>query len=421
MNRPLYVAALAVFLLGSDAGPVLAQTSDVSMVGMATMGASPAVVRDVDDPLVTETDLPPLGWTCPMHPEIHETHEGEVCPLCKMDLVATRRAEAWTCPVHSLILESEGGACPIGGRDLIPIRLELTWTCSDHPDVRSLEPGMCPVDGERRLAQRLAALPHEDHTAKHGGTFFMAPDNWHHLEGTYPEPGRFVLYVYDNYSQPLAPGSLNGRAVLAEDYDIATDRTIESVAYPLLPSRDGRSLEAHVGTQDLPTEIAVKVRFEPGSEEVRFDFLFAGLTREDAPNAPAPMPAERRAAPITAPQAVPATAGTLSMSIPDAPAAIAAEIAARNAHVERLVRDGAFTEIWIPALEAKDLALALTPRIEALPADRQLQVRLAVKDLVRAAWLLDWYGDLGNRARVESAYAIFGRAAADIETAYDLP
>ena len=133
-----------------------------------------------------------------------------MCPLCKMDLVATRRAEAWTCPVHSLILESEGGACPIGGRDLIPIRLELTWTCSDHPDVRSLEPGMCPVDGERRLAQRLAALPHEDHTAKHGGTFFMAPDNWHHLEGTYPEPGRFVLYVYDNYSQPLAPGSLNG-------------------------------------------------------------------------------------------------------------------------------------------------------------------------------------------------------------------
>ena len=233
MNRVLTVAALAAFIMlvmAGDPPPALAQTpdvdataqeklaalenalqalqrqidelragllgqvgdpADVSMAGMATAGASPAVVRALADPLVDESELPPLGWTCPMHPEIHETHAGGVCPICKMDLVETRRAEAWTCPVHSVILEAAGGVCPIGGRELIPIRLQLTWTCPDHLDVSSLQPGMCPIDGGQRLVQRLAALPHEDHTPKHGGTFFMAPDNWHHVEGTYPEPGRF--------------------------------------------------------------------------------------------------------------------------------------------------------------------------------------------------------------------------------------
>ena len=29
----------------------------------------------------------------------------------------------------------------------------------------------------------------------------MAPDNWHHLEGTYPEEGVFRVYLYDNFSQ----------------------------------------------------------------------------------------------------------------------------------------------------------------------------------------------------------------------------
>ena len=95
------------------------------------------------------------------------------------------------------------------------------------------------------------------------------------------------------------------------------------------------------------------------------------------------------------------------------------ELAIRNVTVRNLVRDGGFTEIWIPALEAKDLALALTVHLDRLAPDQQLPVTLAVKELVRAAWLLDWYGDLGNRQRVEAAYAIFGQAAEIIVATYD--
>ena len=379
------------------------------MAGLA-QSKTPSVTRALDNPLVDESNLPPFSFTCPMHPEIHETHNGP-CPICNMNLVETRRAEAWTCPVHSIILDAKGGNCPIGGRQLIPVRLALTWTCPDHPHVSSLEPGMCPIDGGQQMVQQLGSLPHEDHTPKHGGTFFMAPDNWHHLEGTYPASDRFVLHLYDNYSQPMVVGSAKGRAVLRETYDVDTDEMFELAAQPLVASPDGTFLEANIGSDNLPREISVKIRFDPTGPEERFVFTFTETTRTPSPNPTA-------TAPGAFPAGAAATIGTLMVNIPDRPGEIAAEVSARDAHVQNLLRDGAFTEIWIPALEAKDLALALTPHLRHLPAERQLSVRLAVKELVRAAWLLDWYGDLGNRQRVESAYAGFGQAAAAIATAY---
>jgi hypothetical protein len=38
--------------------------------------------------------------------------------------------------------------------------------------------------------------------------------------------------------------------------------------------------------------------------------------------------------------------------------------------------------------------------------------------LVRFAWLLDAFGDLGNRQQVEDAYAAFARAVADVASAF---
>ena len=378
----------------------------------------PSLVRSADDPLVDESNLPPFSFTCPMHPEIHETHNVP-CPICNMNLVETRRAEAWTCPIHSVILEGEDGVCPIGGRPLMPIRLELTWTCSDHPEVTSSEPGICPIDGQQKLVQRLNSLPHEDHSPKHGGTFFMAPDNWHHLEGTYPDPGRFVLYLYDNYSQPMNTGVATGRAVLRETYNVSLDSMVEDVAYPLTVGPEGRFFEVHIGEQELPTAVTAKIRFEPGAVEERFDFTFNSITDDPAGQTSVTARSVDPGATQAFPPPAAATTGTLLVNIPEEPNEIAMELAIRNATVQNLVRDGGFTEIWIPALEAKDLALALTPHLDRLAPDQQLPVRLAVKELVRAAWLLDWHGDLGNRQRVEAAYAIFGQAADIITATYN--
>ncbi len=85
------------------------------------------------------------------------------------------------------------------------------------------------------------------------------------------------------------------------------------------------------------------------------------------------------------------------------------------------MQQGAFGQIFVPALEAKDLALALNERVEELPEADRASIRLAVKQLVRAAWLLDWYGDLGNRDQVSDAYRLFAEAAETIRRAYRVP
>ena len=46
------------------------------------------------------------------------------------------------------------------------------------------------------------------------------------------------------------------------------------------------------------------------------------------------------------------------------------------------------------------------------------EIRIAVRHLVRAAYLLDWYGDLGNKQQVSGAYDIFAEAAHTIINIY---
>ncbi|MCK5427237.1 MAG: FixH family protein [Thermodesulfovibrionia bacterium] len=46
--------------------------------------------------------------------------------------------------------------------------------------------------------------PHMDHTPKHGGTFFMAPNKKNHIEGVYSKERGFQLYIYDEFTQPIS-------------------------------------------------------------------------------------------------------------------------------------------------------------------------------------------------------------------------
>jgi hypothetical protein len=46
---------------------------------------------------------------------------------------------------------------------------------------------------------------------------------------------------------------------------------------------------------------------------------------------------------------------------------------------------------------------------------------LAVKQLVRSAWLIDGYGDLGNRQAVEEAFAMFAAAVDGLKRLHGLP
>ncbi len=259
-----------------------------------------------------------------------------------------------------------------------------------------------------------AAGAHMDHGPKHGGTVFMAPDSFHHIEGTYPEPGVFRLYATDNYRDPVDISTWTGRAVTEEAYDEKTDEFIEVEVFDLFASPDGAFLEALIPQGSVPAEVTAKVIFEEDFPAERFDFIFAELTVEDAPgavtgstlgDAPAAVPLAQRILPD-----IPADAGQ-----------IATEIVSRSQQIAEMIGRGAFTEIFIPALQAKELALALQDHGSELPVGDRNQVRIAVRHLVRAAYLLDWYGDLGNKNDVDSAYGVFGTAVATIGTIYDTP
>ena len=255
-----------------------------------------------------------------------------------------------------------------------------------------------------------AAGAHMDHSSRHGGTVFMAPDSFHHIEGTYPEPGVFRLYASDNYRDPVDVSSWTGRAITEEAYDEATDEFIEVAAYDLFPSPDGSFLEALIPNGDVHSEVTAKVIFEEDFPFERFDFIFGALTTLSPGSSPTFE---------DAPDALPLSARILP-DVPEQPADIAAEITVRNLQIQEMIGRGAFTEIFIPALQAKELALALQQSSVDLPQADLNQVRIAVRHLVRAAYLLDWYGDLGNKNDVDSAYGIFGSAVGDIAAVYGI-
>jgi Heavy metal binding domain len=244
-------------------------------------GARPFAASTQTTAARTLASDPTVSWTCPMHKDILEDRPG-ICPICKMALVAVRLDAIWTCPVHAVVAQAKPGKCPIDHtRDLVQVTVAVSWTCRDHPDVDVLEPGTC-ADGSPMVIKR-TPRPHGNHNPQHGGLFFMAPDNWHHIEGVYPAPGVFRVYFYDEFAKPLPPEQLRavkGRLVLKETFDPATKQTQEQSAFPLAISRDGQYLEARIDAVPVPAQMTAKIQFKPDAREGRFDFAFGELSKE---------------------------------------------------------------------------------------------------------------------------------------------
>ena len=397
--RALVAAACVLMLLP---GPVSAQR-----------GRAPAA-----------RELPPLSTTCVHHPDVLEDRPG-TCPFCKMALVPVRLDSSWMCPVHTTVIEADRGSCRLCRRQLVPVTVNLTWSCRGE-GVDHLEPGVCG-DGSPRIGQR-TLRPHGNHNPRHGGQFFMAPDNWHHIEGAYPAARTFRLYLYDDFGRPLAAAALKdveARVVTKETFEPATRKTTELSAFPLKVARNREYLEARVDQMALPAEMTAKVRFGRGADEHRFDFTFEALTKEPAAPTSLPQPVRTSpAAPSTAtppPSAAPARtseAGPVSPVIPGSMGEILEQLRLRDSEVRSLVERGNFAAVWVPAFQAKDLAIALEPHLEHLAPAKREAGQPAIGRLVRGAWLLDASGDVGNRQQVEAAYTAFTSAVADVLAAF---
>ena len=344
-----------------------------------------------------------------MHPEVLEDKKAQ-CGVCGMDLEPVRLVNMYTCPVHAVIEQSKPGKCRICSRELVQMTAALTFACAANREINQLEPGKCP-DGSA-MVPRYTQRAHGDHNPKHGGIFFMAPDNWHHLEGTFPAPGRFRVYVYDDYSKPLGHGDarkVRGRVVTKEVFDPKTGTTRELASAPLVLARNGAFFEARIESVNLPAKLTAKISFRSDNKESRFDFSFPAYSKDLAARPTNQM--------TQSPQAPTAVASGLSRTTTSSETdALVNDLNARRAEVETLLKSGNYAAIYVPALQAKDAALEIQTRHTSTAGIDRDALEANVKQIVLAAYQLDNYGDIGDGPKVQEAFGTFNAAITALDT-----
>ena len=396
-----------------------------ALIIAVALAVSPAAAPQTAKPAAGAAQagtLPPLSYTCPMHPEILESKTG-VCPICKMDLVPIRLDSVWTCGTKPLaVVRDAPGRCPIDGTALVQVTAVVSWTCPGGAE-ESASPGAC-ADGSPKT-RTYALRAHGNHNPQHGGLFFMASDNAHHLEGAYLSTGVFRMYFYDEFTKPQTIANVRTyRATLmVKDAKTGTDTTYSLV-------RSGRYLQAQIGKLPLPAEMWAKVRFAADGKDNRFDFTFAAFSKEPHASGPALTNAVPTTAPLveTLPVATPSTLapdGTggidpalVPLPIPDTVPEMLAQLRTRSEQIKSFIDKGTFAAIYVPAFQAKDLALALDERKGDLTPEHRKIAEPAIARLVRSAYLLDAFGDIGNKQQISEAYAKFLEAEKDIHSAF---
>ncbi len=343
----------------------------VAVLALAAALSGPAVgagSKAAQDPTDAYT-----VWLCPMHRD-HQSHEPGDCPVCGMALVRRTLVTRYVClGEEDGFVAGEPGACPDTGEPLVPTTREVVWICPGDSGEDRTEPGVCADGSPAEIETRVAE--HGDHNPRHGGILFMAPDGVHHLEGTL-EDGRFRLYFYDSFTRPIQPDAFAATAAEADDAG-----TLRGDPVPL--ASGDAALEIPVERDpDGRHALTAFVNFPERDGADRFDFIFLPE---------AELAALREAAPA---------AGLPELTIPERSDEILEEIRERDVRVQRLIADGRWADLFIPALEAKALALAWGERVPDRPWP-------ALKKIIRGAWLLDLHGDEGDRLRVLEAYEVF--------------
>lgn len=403
-------------------------------------------VRVVMEKPASPNDLPPLSYVCstPGEEGVLEDKPGK-CPQSGLAMVPIRIVTVYSCLKFESFIQEKQGVCPVDKSELVPITAALYFKCKNDANVRELDPGKCP-DGTERT-RNFERRPHGDHNPRHGGQFFMADDNWHHLEGTLLRPNIFRVYFYNDMTQPLAVSGFSASETKtdAKDNDVAPP-----IALKPRQTRDHNIMEVPIQGIALPAKFTLRVKFKPDDKERVFDFTFNDYSKEPVSGAPAPgrlaatttparpkaetppttAAANASAAPASLPPAT--TSGQTGDSVtftpgtfrPDAPLPtttpeLLAELGKRAQSVKTALDQGDLTGLWYPAIGAKEVALALAENhMNEISEDQRPKMASAVKRLTMAAWQIDAAGDLGNKERLLPLYRDFAAAISEIEAAY---
>ncbi len=245
------------------------------------------------------------------------------------------------------------------------------------------------------------AAAHMDHNPLHGGQFFMAANNYHHLEGALPNAGEFRLYIYDDFKQPVDPRNFGGDVVF-EAWNEETEDWDET-RYPMAPAIGSDYLISQI-PDELPSEFFAHVWL--AGEQQRYDFYFEETTVEP------PAGASRGGGAI---RAGPHSHERPPMTIPEYPVAITALMALKRDRVRSQIENGEWLTLYVPAFDARDLAEALLERLDGLSARERGQARQAIGRVMQSAAELDRSGDLADRARAQRAFDRFDGGVRELE------
>ena len=106
-------------------------------------------------------------------------------------------------------------------------------------------------------------------------------------------------------------------------------------------------------------------------------------------------------------------------AVPDNVKALLTEMTDKTKEVETLLQEGSTGQIWVPALRTKNLGVALyTDHVNEIPASQRPLAESAVNRLLRSAFLLDAFGDLGDTDKIRSVNTVFTQAVNDLKAAY---
>lgn len=145
------------------------------------------------------------------------------------------------------------------------------------------KPSAAQMSGAFQDSSNGKPKPHSNHNPQHGGVFFMALDNEHHLEGVLLQSKVFEVYLYDAFTKPLSAvkvQQVSGNVQVGEQDN--------APRIPLVIGKNGRTLEASLSKDlKLPVTITLSLRFGDLGPNVRpeiFTFPFSHyIAAEDHP------------------------------------------------------------------------------------------------------------------------------------------